>query len=53
MAGQSGIIYDYIVYQGAETETNKVFTQYADGAGPVMHLEQRIEGTNNGLHFDN
>lgn len=53
LAGQSGMIYDFIIYQGPETELKDIYSQFGQGAGTVMQLSERIQQKNHGLYFDN
>lgn len=53
LAGQSGMIYDFIIYQGAGTEIKNVYSQFGQGAGTVMQLAERISEKYHGLYFDN
>lgn len=53
MAGQSGTIYDFLIYQGSTTEINPVYKHYGSAAGVVMQLTERIRDRNHGLYFDN
>lgn len=53
LAGQSGIIYDFIIYQGTNTEIDERYAQFGQGAGTVMQLAERIKEPHHGLYFDN
>ncbi|KAG5883639.1 hypothetical protein JTB14_025142 [Gonioctena quinquepunctata] len=53
MAGQSGTIYDFFIYQGSTTEIKPVYKHYGSAAGVVMQLTERINDKNHGLYFDN
>lgn len=53
LAGKSGIIYDFIIYQGTTTELNPSYTHCGAAAGIVMQLSERISEPNHGLFFDN
>lgn len=53
LAGQSGLIYDFIIYQGATTEMKTMYTHCGAAAGIVMQLTERITEPNHGLFFDN
>lgn len=53
LAGQSGQIYDLVIYQGASTEVRDEYVQFGQEAGTVMQLVDRIDGRNHGLYFDN
>lgn len=53
LAGQSGIIYDFLIYQGSTTELNPVYGSFGQGAGIIMQLSERITEENHGLYFDN
>lgn len=53
LAGQSGLIYDFLIYQGSTTEIKKEYLQFGSGAGTVMQLSERISEPNHGLYYDN
>lgn len=53
LAGQSGTIYDFIIYQGAGTEIKEEYAQFRQGVGTVMQLAERIEKAHHGLFFYN
>lgn len=53
LAGQSGLVYDFLIYQGSTTELNPVCASFGHGAGIVMQLSERITERNHGLYFDN
>ncbi|KAJ8910560.1 hypothetical protein NQ315_008945 [Exocentrus adspersus] len=53
LAGQSGLIYDFVIYQGSTTELNPIYSHFGLGAGIVMQLCDRITEKGHGLFFDN
>lgn len=53
LAGQSGLVYDFIIYQGSTTEIQPDLMTLGSSAGVVMHLSERIHSKNHGLFFDN
>lgn len=53
LAGKSGLIYDFIIYQGSKTPLNPVYAKYGSAAAVVMQLSERISDKNHGLFFDN
>lgn len=54
LAGQSGQVYDFIIYQGATTEINQLYSKFGAGAATVMQLVERINDSHtHGLFFDN
>lgn len=53
LAGQSGLIYDFIIYQGSTTPINPIYVKYGSAAAVVMQLCERISEKNHGLFFDN
>lgn len=53
LAGQSGQIYDFIIYQGSTTEIEPELTALGSSAAVIMHLCQRIVSKNHRLYFDN
>lgn len=53
LAGQTGKIYDFLIYQGATTELEEKYKQFGIGAAIVMQLSERIQEKNYGLYFDN
>lgn len=53
ICGQSGMLYDFIIYQGATTEIKPELKQFGLGASVVMQLSQSIKLPNSFLYFDN
>lgn len=54
LAGESGMIYDFIIYQGSTTEINPLYTtNCGSSAAVVMQLSERISEPNHALFFDN
>lgn len=53
LAGQSGQIYDFIIYQGSTTEIEPELTALGSSAAFIMHLCQRIVSKNHRLYIDN
>lgn len=54
MCGKSGYPYDFILYQGANTELNKTeLSNFGHGAAAVLHLSNRITDPGHCLYFDN
>lgn len=53
MAGRSGLMYDFIIYQGSTTPLNPVYVKYGSSAAVVIQLSERITEKNHGLFFDN
>lgn len=53
LAGQSGQIYDFIIYQGSTTEIEPELTALGSSVAVIMHLWQRIVSKNHRLYFDN
>ncbi|XP_050501036.1 piggyBac transposable element-derived protein 4-like [Diabrotica virgifera virgifera] len=53
LAGQSGLIYDFLIYQGSTTPINPIYVKYGSAAAVVMQLSERISEKNHGLFFDN
>lgn len=54
LCGKSGLVYDYILYQGESTEFDrKVLASFGLGATIVLHLAKRINRTGHKLFFDN
>lgn len=53
LAGQSGQIYDFIIYQSSTTEIEPELTSLGSSAAVIMHLCQRIVSKNHRLYFDN
>lgn len=53
LAGQSGQMYDFIIYQGATTEINETYARFGAVAGVVMQLTDRIHEPGHGLFIDN
>ncbi|XP_040061350.1 piggyBac transposable element-derived protein 3 [Ixodes scapularis] len=54
LCGRSGMLYDFIVYQGENTIPNSLKKDYGLCSGVVLHLAKRIPtGCNYQLYFDN
>ncbi|XP_031358741.1 piggyBac transposable element-derived protein 3-like isoform X1 [Photinus pyralis] len=53
LAGQSGLIYDFLIYQGSTTPFSPIYVKYGSAAAVVMQLSERISESNHGLFFDN
>lgn len=53
LCGKSGIVLDFIIYQGATTEYDYWCSKFGLGAGTVMQLSHRINVPNCRLFFDN
>lgn len=54
LCGRSGMLYDFVVYQGENTIPNSLKKDYGLCSGVVLHLAKRIPtGCNYQLYFDN
>lgn len=53
LCGSSGILYDFIVYQGVTTEYREEYKAFGICAGTMMQLSERITEPNHQLYFDN
>lgn len=53
LAGKSGTIYDFIIYQGITTELNDLYKSLGVTSATVMQLADRIIEPNHRLYFDN
>jgi hypothetical protein len=54
LAGQSGTVYDFILYQGASTEINSdLQKQFGVGGAIVLQLTQGVKKNSHFLYFDN
>jgi F0F1-type ATP synthase alpha subunit len=56
LAGKSGFVYDFLIYQGASTEIKKIYQAFGSGAATVMQLVERLKANQTGryaLYFDN
>lgn len=53
ICGASGLLYDFIPYQGKTTEYEPHYKPFGLGAGTVMQLSERINQPNVSLFFDN
>jgi hypothetical protein len=53
LCGKSGMVYDFIIYQGNDTEIKTAYTKFGLGASVVLHLSDRISNNNHFLYFDN
>jgi len=53
LCGISGMIYDFIIYQGSTTEIRPEYSQFGQSASLVMQLSERINVPNCTLFFDN
>lgn len=54
LCGSSGIMYDFLIYQGSTTEYKRDYVDvFGLGAGVVLHLAERINKQNCKLFFDN
>jgi hypothetical protein len=56
LAGKSGLVYDFLIYQGASTEIKKIYQAFGSGAATVMQLVERLKANQTGryaLYFDN
>ncbi|KAJ8953512.1 hypothetical protein NQ318_023635 [Aromia moschata] len=54
LCGESGMIYDFIIYQGKTTGLDQSWQQrFCQGASVVMHLSKRITIPYTQLYFDN
>lgn len=51
--GESGLEYDFLLYQGSTTEVNDQYTEFGKTESIVMHLCDRIDVQNICLFFDN
>nr|XP_023015908.1 piggyBac transposable element-derived protein 3-like [Leptinotarsa decemlineata] len=53
LAGESGMIYDFFIYQGSTTEMNPLYMHFGASAATVMQLSDRNTEPNHALFFDN
>jgi len=54
MCGSSGIVYDFIMFQGISTELNPVIQNlFGQGGAVVMQFIERLERNRHYLYFDN
>lgn len=54
LCGSSGLLYDFILYQGPTTEINSLHQQvFGQSAAVVIKLTERITNPNHQLYFDN
>lgn len=53
LCGITGMIYDFIIYQGSTTETKPEYLKFGQCASLVMQLSERINVPNCTLFFDN
>lgn len=54
MCGESGLIYDFLLYQGKTTELEEnLQTTFGQGAAIVIHLSQSVTSPYSELYFDN
>jgi hypothetical protein len=54
LCGQSGMPYDFLIYQGATTEITPGFLKrFGFGGAVVLHLSKRISEPGHKLYFDN
>lgn len=53
LCGASGLLYDFIVYQGATTELNIDYNAFGVPAATVMTLLQRVTSRGHFVYFDN
>lgn len=54
ICGTSGIMYDFLLYQGSSTEINQQHSEvFGQGAAVVIKLSDRIKERNIQLYFDN
>lgn len=54
LCGKSGLMYDFIIYQGATTELDQVrLKDLGLGASVVLHLSKRIKSEGHKLYYDN
>lgn len=54
LAGQSGTVYDFLLYQGASTEINSdLQKQFGIGGATVLQLTKGVKKNSHFLYFDN
>lgn len=54
LCGEGGIVYDFVLYQGANTEIDsQVQKQFGQGPGVVLHLCKIVKKNKHFLYFDN
>lgn len=55
LCGESGLIYDFLIYQGQSTPVSKdMMDKFGHGPTTVLHLAERLErNANHKLFFDN
>ncbi|XP_046388862.1 piggyBac transposable element-derived protein 2-like [Ischnura elegans] len=53
LCGESGTVYDFILYQGSSTEIQEKYKDFGLGPSVVMQLAERIDQKNCRLYFDN
>jgi len=54
LCGESGVLYDFVLYQGANTEIDlQVQKQFGQAPGVVLHLCKIVKKNKHFLYFDN
>lgn len=53
LGGESGLTYDFLIYQGSTTEIEPSFLKYGQGAGVILQLSKKLEPNKHILYCDN